>query len=78
MLILLSICSTGGERLEEAFANAGLGMYNYMTPLTGVEIDKAVIRCLFVIALLLSVCSENINRSCSALNLRGLAILQGV
>ncbi|EIE27514.1 DUF101-domain-containing protein [Coccomyxa subellipsoidea C-169] len=24
----------GGSNLEEAFANAGLGMYNYMTPLT--------------------------------------------
>ncbi len=35
----------GGRTLEEAFASAGLGMYNYMTPLSDVAIDPACTRC---------------------------------
>ncbi|CAL8463463.1 g2997 [Coccomyxa elongata] len=33
-----------GRSLEEAFASAGLGMYNYMTPLSDVAVDPACTR----------------------------------
>jgi len=38
-------CISGGPTLEEAFASAALGMYNYMTPLSGVGINPACSRC---------------------------------
>ena len=34
----------GGDTLEKAMANAGLAMFNYMTPLSGIEIDPSCSR----------------------------------
>ena len=35
----------GGATLEEAIANCGLAMFNYMTPLEGIATDPALTRC---------------------------------
>lgn len=37
-------CHSWGANLEEAFANSGLAMYNYMTPIKGIEIDESLSR----------------------------------
>jgi SHS2 domain-containing protein len=37
-------CHAWGENLEEAFANVGLAMYNYMTPIKGIKMDESLSR----------------------------------
>jgi hypothetical protein len=44
----------GGCSLEEAFANAGLGMFNYMTPLSEIAKDPSCSRCAIIRVHLLS------------------------
>lgn len=42
--VRLSCSATGGLNLQEALANTGLAMYNYMTPIEGLTIDHALDR----------------------------------
>lgn len=37
-----------GRGVEEAFEQAALAMFNYMTPLKGIEVDESLTRCLLV------------------------------
>ena len=37
-------CHSWGRDLPEAFANSGLAMYNYMTPIKGIEVDESLSR----------------------------------
>ena len=44
MALTKSALLPGGKDLGEAMANAGLAMFNYMTPLSGIEIDPSCSR----------------------------------